>query len=738
MAAVVSHNNKIALALRAEEIQLQEGEQLIRSFDYVLVRELSGLLIRRLFLLHLLFAVLDLTAAVYQRLSPVVVGIGVLTALGAELVLLKFVGAARSRRELERVASLSIVLGSVWIAGLVAAHLSPAAILAALLLFSLSIFMMPWSAPAAFFHAIFAVGGGFSVWVTGFFGQPVSWPALLALTSYVVVSLLWARLSAEHGLSAAARAAQRVLGEYCESTSAVALLTLRLMASQSLRIFSSGRALICPESGNSEVLVGARILKSGVDPVYCKGLLQRLRDLSIEQGFVRVREFGEQFRAPFHDWFSRVPRSVYALRLLMVVENREQEVTVLVPLTIFSRLCGPHRCARAVRTLVSLARIALSAARNRFLASDSLFLSQQSLSERDTELNEIVHLVNNVAQDMAMQCEDLSAAASAMRGDTGSHATKFVEGVHDLEIAVRNLSAGVSDRKLLKELVRLRNFRRIEHATLPPLLEDLRTFGLYRARRRGDKFALVADLKPGTSVRVVSREYLETCLRALVRESFGAKPGATDVEVRVRADEGMLRFEILGAIAESIVEEFGKETEARSESPVQGALEAVGNFAALSEGKFTLQSAAAPFTSMCILTLREAEERPAKLVARGRWALFVDDNPQVTTFYGRIADALSLPFFTAASVSEARRLIAREGAPRLVVTDLQLGEESGLDLVRALRRDFKAALPIIVVSGNVAEEVRTEVRQAGATNVLAKPVGRARLLAEIQSLMDGK
>jgi DNA-binding response OmpR family regulator len=119
------------------------------------------------------------------------------------------------------------------------------------------------------------------------------------------------------------------------------------------------------------------------------------------------------------------------------------------------------------------------------------------------------------------------------------------------------------------------------------------------------------------------------------------------------------------------------------------------------------------------------------------WILLVDDNVQVTGFYARVAEALEHRYHTAASLGEAQAIIAREGRPRLVVSDLQLGDGSGLDLVRDLRQRFGGDLPIVVVSGNTGAELVDEVRAAGVTSYLAKPVGRSKLLAEMRSLLRG-
>ena len=64
--------------------------------------------------------------------------------------------------------------------------------------------------------------------------------------------------------------------------------------------------------------------------------------------------------------------------------------------------------------------------------------------------------------------------------------------------------------------------------------------------------------------------------------------------------------------------------------------------------------------------------------AIGRWALLVDDNTEVTTFYSRIASALNFKFFAATEVLEALQIVEKHGRPSFVISDLQLGNSSGI------------------------------------------------------------
>jgi two-component system cell cycle response regulator DivK len=73
----------------------------------------------------------------------------------------------------------------------------------------------------------------------------------------------------------------------------------------------------------------------------------------------------------------------------------------------------------------------------------------------------------------------------------------------------------------------------------------------------------------------------------------------------------------------------------------------------------------------------------------------------------------------------------RFSAPDVLLVDLSLPDASGVDLVRALRRDPRlAGLTVIALSG--AKEREREVLAAGADGFLLKPVGVTELLEAVE------
>jgi len=116
-----------------------------------------------------------------------------------------------------------------------------------------------------------------------------------------------------------------------------------------------------------------------------------------------------------------------------------------------------------------------------------------------------------------------------------------------------------------------------------------------------------------------------------------------------------------------------------------------------------------------------------------RHILAVDDDP---TMRKLIADYLTNHGFrvsTAADGREADRIID-EDLVDLVVLDLKLAEEDGLQLVNELRT--RSNLPIIVITGHWREEIdRIVGLELGADDYLTKPFNLRELLARVRALL---
>jgi two-component system OmpR family response regulator len=88
---------------------------------------------------------------------------------------------------------------------------------------------------------------------------------------------------------------------------------------------------------------------------------------------------------------------------------------------------------------------------------------------------------------------------------------------------------------------------------------------------------------------------------------------------------------------------------------------------------------------------------------------------------------------SAARRDEAAGLLARH-QPDLVVLDLRLGQEDGLDLLREIRA--QSDVPVIITTGHRRDEIdRVVGLELGADDYITKPFGLRELLARIRAVL---
>ncbi|MNC64463.1 Response regulator protein TodT [compost metagenome] len=68
----------------------------------------------------------------------------------------------------------------------------------------------------------------------------------------------------------------------------------------------------------------------------------------------------------------------------------------------------------------------------------------------------------------------------------------------------------------------------------------------------------------------------------------------------------------------------------------------------------------------------------------------------------------------------------------LMITDLRMQPEDGLDLIRQIRESERAALSIIVVSGDTDVKEAVDVMHLGVVDFLLKPVDLEKLLGLVK------
>jgi len=113
--------------------------------------------------------------------------------------------------------------------------------------------------------------------------------------------------------------------------------------------------------------------------------------------------------------------------------------------------------------------------------------------------------------------------------------------------------------------------------------------------------------------------------------------------------------------------------------------------------------------------------------------LIVDDDPRLReTVFGYLEEN-SIHAVSAAGRQEMTRHLA-ESEPSLVILDLRLGKEDGLDLLREIRSH--GDVPVIITTGHRYDEIdRVVGLELGADDYLTEPFGLRELLARIRAVV---
>jgi DNA-binding response OmpR family regulator len=119
--------------------------------------------------------------------------------------------------------------------------------------------------------------------------------------------------------------------------------------------------------------------------------------------------------------------------------------------------------------------------------------------------------------------------------------------------------------------------------------------------------------------------------------------------------------------------------------------------------------------------------------ARSTPILVVDDDPAIRHMVANYLEGHNMRALSASKREEVTRHFAA-GDPRLVILDLRLGEEDGLDLLREIRS--RSDVPVIITTGHRRDEIdRVVGLELGADDYVTKPFSLRELLARIRAVL---
>jgi len=126
---------------------------------------------------------------------------------------------------------------------------------------------------------------------------------------------------------------------------------------------------------------------------------------------------------------------------------------------------------------------------------------------------------------------------------------------------------------------------------------------------------------------------------------------------------------------------------------------------------------------------------PAAYAGPKRYILIVDDNPKHREMLTEVLTQRGFAVDTAQDAKACLRLIAA-ARPDLLLLDLSMPGMNGRDLALHLRETLNGALPIIFITGNMAELAAQRVSSLGDCQVLGKPVDFVALFEAIGRVLE--
>ncbi len=93
---------------------------------------------------------------------------------------------------------------------------------------------------------------------------------------------------------------------------------------------------------------------------------------------------------------------------------------------------------------------------------------------------------------------------------------------------------------------------------------------------------------------------------------------------------------------------------------------------------------------------------------------------------------------TATTVGDARALLTAE-PPDLVLTDLSLPDQCGLDLVREVRGNPRTChIPVVALTAHAMPGTEAEARDAGCCDYITKPIDIVDLIRRVEASIPGR
>ncbi len=132
----------------------------------------------------------------------------------------------------------------------------------------------------------------------------------------------------------------------------------------------------------------------------------------------------------------------------------------------------------------------------------------------------------------------------------------------------------------------------------------------------------------------------------------------------------------------------------------------------------------------------EAAPTPGELI------LIVDDEKNIRRALRMVLESEGHPVHEAGSIAEAEALLVREPV-ELILLDVKLGEDNGLDLLRTLKARGEdgmssrtSDIPVVMISGHATIDDAVSATRLGAFDFMEKPLDRNRVMVTVRNALE--
>lgn len=138
-------------------------------------------------------------------------------------------------------------------------------------------------------------------------------------------------------------------------------------------------------------------------------------------------------------------------------------------------------------------------------------------------------------------------------------------------------------------------------------------------------------------------------------------------------------------------------------------------------------------------TVDGSGERPTEASPLGDAILIVDDDEMNRILIAHHLEKEGYAVVQCASGEEALAMLDRRPLPALVLLDVLMGATSGLEVCRHIKQSSSTSvIPVILLTALESKEDRMRGMQAGADDLLTKPVTRSALLEQVSRLLRAR